>query len=549
MKKVLVLLMLTILILAGCENKDDNNQMSMDELNVNPEFEFNTTMQVSLNLTSQDADGNITPNAPFALYKQNPDRSEGSRILQAATNDAGYFEHIIMLPAYYRTIYLRSGQGEVQTYDLNVIDTAEAELNTIFTYNPLDIKGIKNGKSGDKFEAITVSDNGFDFTLHSINSDCFNYASLVFSIKNNNDKGFSHGKFGLPAGAEAASPEDGDIYETTNYSYDIENPTNNPFRAISFETRDEDGFKNGNSDFFTYLVDLSYFDTWNSVQIEAKAANIVGQVTIDFTFDPSSCTFFEFYPSEEEYGTLAFEDNWPSEGDYDINDLVIDYNFAIRYNAAYERELILAEFKLRAIGASYDLGFAFQLPEDLIVNDEITSTNGLAYVEADNRTVVVFDHARDVITENPGQFINTDPVLPHTPTQTIGLAIPVEENWGKMFLPPWYMPPYNPFIFANNRANEIHLPDYAPTAEANTELFGTADDGSNPSEYIYYRTKNYLPWAFHIAESTVYPIEKTPMIDAFTHFADWVNSDGWNYQDWYKNEPGYRNNDLIYQEP
>jgi hypothetical protein len=32
------------------------------------------------------------------------------------------------------------------------------------------------------------------------------------------------------------------------------------------------------------------------------------------------------------YGTLAYEDLWPSKGDYDFNDLVVDYDFNIVKN-------------------------------------------------------------------------------------------------------------------------------------------------------------------------------------------------------------------------
>ncbi len=34
-------------------------------------------------------------------------------------------------------------------------------------------------------------------------------------------------------------------------------------------------------------------------------------------------------PSEQFTGTLAYEDLWPGKGDYDFNDLVVDYDFDI----------------------------------------------------------------------------------------------------------------------------------------------------------------------------------------------------------------------------
>ncbi|MDN5353817.1 MAG: hypothetical protein PWQ09_573 [Candidatus Cloacimonadota bacterium] len=553
MKKAIGLFLFVLLIVVGCDNtEEDNYPTNMQGLNVSPDFDFNTTMQVSVKLTSQNANGEVIPNAPFSLYKENPAYLEDKRIIRASTNNEGDFEDIIVLPNYYRKLYIQSGIGEIQELYLNIIGTEEAEINAFFTYDPTDIKGLSKFKISDKFESVTASDNGFDITLHTIFSSTFN-ATFVFSVTNNHPFGLDTVKFGLPANSEASYPTDGETYTspTELYTYNIENPTDNPFRAIAFETIGE-GYKNGDSDFFIYTVNLAYLSSWDNVQVFAKAGTQTGQVTLNFDYNFNwwfSCQIS--YPSETEYATLAFEDYWPLEGDYDMNDLVIDYNFTVKYkDDTLIKEIILAKFHLRAIGASYHLGFGFQLPENLEVNGDITSTNGLAYVEADNRTIILFDDARDVIPDNPGQFINTDPTLPYTPTFVIGLAIPVEDNWWEIVqMGPWNCPPYNPFIFVGQRSHEIHLANYPPTLQADFELFGTDNDASDPESDVYYRTTENLPWAFNIGESTVYPIEKTAIIQAFNYFAAWANSDGNNYQDWYKDEPGYRNNDLIYQEP
>jgi hypothetical protein len=45
----------------------------------------------------------------------------------------------------------------------------------------------------------------------------------------------------------------------------------------------------------------------------------------DYPNDPNKA-FDNIYPSNDAFGTLAFEDLWPAKGDYDFNDLVVDYN-------------------------------------------------------------------------------------------------------------------------------------------------------------------------------------------------------------------------------
>ncbi len=61
------------------------------------------------------------------------------------------------------------------------------------------------------------------------------------------------------------------------------------------------------------------------------------------------------------FGTLAFEDLWPGKGDYDFNDLVIDYQFLITTNTSNYVESVQGTFIIRAIGASFENGFGFQL--------------------------------------------------------------------------------------------------------------------------------------------------------------------------------------------
>ena len=78
------------------------------------------------------------------------------------------------------------------------------------------------------------------------------------------------------------------------------------------------------------------------------------------------------------------------------------------------------------------------------------------------------------------------------------------------------------------------------------ELFNSYDDANDIENGISFRTDNHLPWAIHFAEHCNYPIEKKQIIQSFNHFADWAQSDGQQYQDWYQDIEGYQNDDLIY---
>jgi len=133
--------------------------------------------------------------------------------------------------------------------------------------------------------------------------------------------------------------------------------------------------------------------------------------------------------------------------------------------------------------------------------------------------------------------------LPYVETNVFTISIPVtsiSNDISEM----WYLPPYNPFIFANERSTEIHLSNYPPTELADISLFNTEDDASDLSVGIYYKTANHLPWAFHIAESSGYPIERIEVIQAFPDFGEWAESDGVLSTDWYANP----NNNFVYPE-
>ncbi len=92
------------------------------------------------------------------------------------------------------------------------------------------------------------------------------------------------------------------------------------------------------------------------------------------------------------------------------------------------------------------------------------------------------------------------------------------------------------------------MPNKAPTALADLSLIGTGHDDSDAASNRYYKTQENLPWAINIVEKFAYPIEKAEIIKAHLKFADWAESGGSVYPDWYKNESGYRDNNFIYEE-
>lgn len=258
-----------------------------------------------------------------------------------------------------------------------------------------------------------------------------------------------------------------------------------------------------------------------------------------------------FYPAAG-FGTLAFEDLWPAKGDYDFNDMVIDYQFEIFANMDNHIEQVIGTFIIQAFGASFENGFGFQLvpnidPADLHVTGfSLTESfisldpNGL---EAGQNapTIIVFDNAFNQM-QHPGQGIgvNTEQWASYVTPDT--LVITIDFSPGKYSFADLAISDFNPFLIVDkNRGVEVHLPHYPPTALADQSLFGQWDDDSDASAGRFYVTENNLPWAINIYEKFDWPIEKQDITWVHLKFAQWAISGGTMYPDWYKDLPGYRN--------
>jgi LruC domain-containing protein len=273
----------------------------------------------------------------------------------------------------------------------------------------------------------------------------------------------------------------------------------------------------------------------------------------EYPTDPTRA-YNNHYPGVNQYGTLAFEDNWPVQGDYDMNDLVVSYHYNLITNAKNQVVEIKGDFAPIAAGASYENAFGVQLPFSNSVVSSVTGqklANGFTKQNSNgteagqtNAVIIPFDGTMQLIKNpNGNTYVNTDPTIPKVTGDTSHLDIVLSSPQGNVD-----PATFNPFLISNKRrAYEVHLPGFEPTSLANKALLGTGDDASNAASGIYYVTKNNYPFAINFASSFSYPTERTPIYKAYLHFYDWTGSGGTNYLDWYKNTAaGYQNSSVIY---
>ena len=274
----------------------------------------------------------------------------------------------------------------------------------------------------------------------------------------------------------------------------------------------------------------------------------------EYPKDPKRA-YNRWYPSQSVWGTTAFEDNWPMEGDYDLNDLVVSYRYKFAMNVSNELVDLTGEFKALAAGADFQNGFGVQLP---FTPSQIQSVTGMNLsgnsvvtlnskgIESNQNKVVIipFDNYRNLFGQGTNQ-INTTPGKPklESPIVTISISLtaPISDEYTGMV-------PFNPFMISNlERGREVHLMNQPPTDLAAASWFNTGADNSNANIGRYYVTSLNRPFALDFFGTFNYPIERTSILKAYNHYGEWALSGGGTYPDWYFDYTGYMNSDKIYK--
>ena len=183
----------------------------------------------------------------------------------------------------------------------------------------------------------------------------------------------------------------------------------------------------------------------------------------DWDIFPSdrAAVFSDYFPSSSRFGTYAFEDSWPKKGDYDFNDLILDYQYEMIKNAANKITKVRLTYLARTVGSTSRLGFGLSF-EDLS-SFEISSVSGTqapGIITAANGTesgtaaptVIVFDDIHRLFGVNPGVLINSGDT-----TAIDRDALPIEV-WVEFTTPLEELGILNPFLFSGeDRSKETHF--------------------------------------------------------------------------------------------
>lgn len=259
--------------------------------------------------------------------------------------------------------------------------------------------------------------------------------------------------------------------------------------------------------------------------VVALKSNPVEAIEVDPDVDPDK----NQTTAEVLKGIYAFEDLWPSKGDYDMNDVIVRYNYGKTFdkdNNIYAESFIFKTFEnfagnnnglaFRLIGAGRASAITCFMRKP--GEKEFSETN-FTFEKDDNVYILTGNVKENIGTEYKVTLTYDSPVT--TPSEA------------------------QPFIFKNGESGkrwEVHIPKEKPTSKMDMSYFQKGDDTSNPSQNIYYVREGNYPFAFFLSganENNIQKLlnpknEKTPIDQLYKGYNGWVKSNGKDNQNWYK---------------
>lgn len=264
----------------------------------------------------------------------------------------------------------------------------------------------------------------------------------------------------------------------------------------------------------------------------------------DAIYDPDRPTTD---PDDEKYpdvvgdpieGTLAFEDLWPSQGDYDMNDVVVKYSTT--FTADKDNKIVAVQDIFTPVHSGGKLKSAFGYQLDIPASDikSVKIGNSSSSAQTVNGMELGQDKPVFMLFDDIGQAVAKG-----------AITVSLELKGGQSLSDATRKSLYNPFICVTDKGfvpgtvrKEIHLTNYAPTSLADPYPFGRNDDKSsvdkagNPIGPYYYVTSDLHPFAIDLPITDYrIPDERVKIDNFYPQFAGWVNSKGEKNKEWYLN--------------
>ncbi|ALO33823.1 hypothetical protein CMT41_03115 [Colwellia sp. MT41] len=313
---------------------------------------------------------------------------------------------------------------------------------------------------------------------------------------------------------------------------------------------DGDGLTD-NEELNLFNTDPNNPDSDNDGFSDGNEVNFYETSPLDSNDTPTiSTTSTSYSPANSQFGTMAFEDEWPLTGDYDFNDAVFDYNVEENKVNGLVHRIVLKILPV-ARGAIYENSLR------LLINTPITNigqvsmqlkgvTTELSPIADGNQSLfIIIDKIADALPPPPGYkmsntFSGSPKVNGNLYTLTINFNYPISsQTLGTA--------PYNSFIsrvLDTGEQIEVHFPGHFPSTKASKRKFGQGQDDSDKSQDRYYQTEGNLPWAMLIPAKWHHTKERVDLSNGYPDILQWAASKGKSKKNWYKSK---RNAKFVFE--
>lgn len=267
-----------------------------------------------------------------------------------------------------------------------------------------------------------------------------------------------------------------------------------------------------------------------------------------------------YYPAVENgWGTLMFEDLWPSYGDYDFNDMVVNYKIQLYTQNKNKVRYMMVGFRIKAMGGS--LPYELYLKMHGVKGGEIASIELLSYknlsVEPQMLHLNPGNPVKDPaifqfkgIRENPNKpagstYLNTEPGKEMEDKDLAEVVFFVEFRNSianedvALDLFDFFIA--KPSDVVAGELKEIHGGEFKATelGEQTYWKLGGESIYTNKNRSYYYSATN-LVWMLNVPSDIPHAYETVDFTKAYPNFASWAQSGGTQNKDWYENKPGNR---------
>ena len=223
------------------------------------------------------------------------------------------------------------------------------------------------------------------------------------------------------------------------------------------------------------------------------------------------------------YGVYAFEDMWPGQGDYDMNDVVVDFKHEKYFNGSnISKEVFYYTTYQNYV--TRQSGLALKLtPQATATITTKKIVNGKTSSATFTKDGNYYYLAEDITAELETTYVFEVKYNSAQPLTNLAVA--------------------QPFIWRDEdgRRWEVHIPYEEPSPLMDKNYFGTEADCSDLSKGRYYVRSGNYPFAFYLDGGKAEYLqdilnrenESMPIDTFFPKFIGWSTSNGENNKDWY----------------